>query len=254
MILDTHAHYDDDAFDQDRHELLLSMHENGIEKMINIGASLRGVADSVALAEQYDFIYAAVGVHPDEVGELTEEKIQWMRTLCDLPKTVAVGECGLDYYWNKEDHEIQKKWFVRQIDLAKETNLPLVIHSRDAAKDTLDIMKAERADHTTGVIHCYAYSKEHAREYMNMGYYLGIGGVVTFSNAKRLKEVVAYAPLDYLVLETDAPYLAPEPHRGTRNCSAYLTYVAEEIARIKGVDAQTVIDVTRENARKLFGI
>ncbi|MGI6095136.1 MAG: TatD family hydrolase [Lachnospiraceae bacterium] len=254
MILDTHAHYDDDAFCEDRQELLLSMHQKGIEKIINVGAALQGAADSVALAEQYDFIYAAVGVHPDEVGCLDEEKMQWLRSLCDHPKTVAVGECGLDYYWNKENHDVQKQWFIRQIDLAKETHLPLVIHSRDAAKDTLDIMKAEKAEHTTGVIHCYAYSKEHAREYMNMGYYLGVGGVVTFSNAKRLKEVVAYAPLEYLLLETDAPYLAPEPHRGSRNCSAYLTYVAEEIAAIKGITPEKVMEVTRENARNLFGI
>ena len=254
MIFETHAHYDDDAFDEDRDQLLRSMYEHGIHRIINVGASLRGVADTVKLMEIYPFVYGAIGVHPDEVGDLTEEKMKWLRDLCDKEKTVAVGEIGLDYYWNKENHEVQKKWFVRQMDLAKETDLPIIVHSRDAAKDTLDIMKGERADHISGVIHCYSYSVEHAREYMNMGYYLGIGGVVTFQNAKRLKEVVEYAPLDYLLLETDAPYLTPQPYRGKRNCSLYLTYVEEEIARIKKVSYEDVVNITRENAEKLFKI
>lgn len=254
MIFETHAHYDDEAFDLDRNALLRSMHENGIETIVNVGASLRGVEDTVKLMEQYPFVYGAIGVHPDEVGTLDEEKMELLCKYCRLPKTVAVGEIGLDYYWDKENHETQKKWFVRQMDLAKETELPIIVHSRDAAKDTLDIMKAERADCLKGVIHCYSYSKEHAREYMNMGYYLGIGGVVTFKNARKLKEVVEYAPLDYLLLETDAPYLTPEPYRGKRNCSQYLTYVAKEIAEIKGVTYEEVIDITRTNAKKLFGL
>lgn len=254
MIFETHAHYDDEAFDEDRDQLLMSMARHGIEKIVNVGASLRGVEDTVRLMEKYPFVYGAVGIHPDEVGSLDEEKMKWLRSLCDLEKTVAVGEIGLDYYWDKENHHIQKKWFVRQIDLAKETELPVIIHSRDAAKDTLDIMRAERADNLKGVIHCYSYSVEHAREYMNMGYFLGVGGVITFKNAKKLREVVEYAPLDYLLLETDAPYLAPVPYRGKRNCSLYLTYVAEEIAKIKGVSFEEVTAVTRENARRLYGV
>ena len=254
MIFETHAHYDDEAFDEDREKLLETMHAQGIEKIINVGASLQGVRDTVALTEKYPFVYGAVGIHPDEVGNLTEEDMKELRGYCDREKIAAIGEIGLDYYWDKENHEIQKKWFVRQMDLAKETGLPIIVHSRDAAKDTLDIMKAERADNLSGVIHCYSYSKEHAREYMNMGYYLGVGGVVTFKNAKRLKEVVEYAPLDYLLLETDAPYLAPEPYRGKRNCSQYLTYVAQTIARIKGVPYETVVEITRKNAEKLFKI
>lgn len=254
MIFETHAHYDDEAFDEDREKLLETMHTQGIEKIINVGASLQGVRDTVALTEKYPFVYGAVGIHPDEVGNLTEEDMKELRGYCDREKIAAIGEIGLDYYWDKENHEIQKKWFVRQMDLAKETGLPIIVHSRDAAKDTLDIMKAERADNLSGVIHCYSYSKEHAREYMNMGYYLGVGGVVTFKNAKRLKEVVEYAPLDYLLLETDAPYLAPEPYRGKRNCSLYLTYVAQTIARIKGVPYETVVETTRKNAEKLFKI
>lgn len=254
MIFETHAHYDDDAFENDRDKLLTSMAVHGIEKIINVGASMRGVEDTVKLMEKYPFVYGAVGIHPDEVGALNEEKMKRLRALCDHEKTVAVGEIGLDYYWDKENHETQKKWFVRQMDLAKETGLPIIVHSRDAAKDTLDIMKAERADNLSGVIHCYSYSKEQAKEYMNMGYFLGIGGVVTFKNGKKLKEVVEYAPLDYLLLETDAPYMAPEPYRGKRNCSIYLTYVAEMIAEIKKVSYKEVVDITRENARRLFGV
>lgn len=254
MIFDTHAHYDDQAFDKDREKILKHLAANGVEKIINVGASFRGAEDSVKLAKKYPFLYAAVGIHPDEVGELDEEKMYRLRRLCDEEKTVAVGEIGLDYYWNKEDRETQKQWFVRQMDLAKETKLPIIVHSRDAAKDTLDIMKAEKAENLSGVIHCYSYSKEHAKEYMNMGYYLGIGGVVTFSDAKRLKQVVEYAPLDYLLLETDAPYLAPVPHRGTRNNSLNLEFVMAEISRIKGVSVEKIAEVTRENARRLFGV
>jgi TatD DNase family protein len=254
MIFDSHAHYDDEAFDTDREELLNSMAARGVGNIVNVGASLRGVRDTVKLMKQYPFIYGAVGVHPDEVGDLDETQMIWLRSLCMEEKTVAIGEIGLDYYWNKENYEVQKHWFVRQMDLAKEVGYPIIVHSRDAAKDTLDLMKAERADTLTGVIHCYSYSLEHAREYMNMGYYLGIGGVVTFSNAKKLKEVVKYAPLDYLLLETDCPYLAPEPYRGERNTSANLRFVAEKIAELKGVSWEKVAETTAGNARKLFGI
>ena len=254
MIFDSHAHYDDEAFEPDREELLESMADLGVGTIINVGASLRGVRDTVKLMKKYPFIYGAVGVHPDEVGDLDETQMIWLRSLCMEEKTVAIGEIGLDYYWNRENHEVQKHWFVRQMDLAKEVGYPIIVHSRDAARDTLDIMKSERADALTGVIHCYSYSREHAREYMNMGYLLGIGGVATFANAKKLKEIVAYAPLDYILLETDCPYLAPEPHRGERNNSSVLTFVAREIARIKGVRYETVVETTAAKARRKFGI
>lgn len=254
LIIDSHAHYDSREFDQDRHQLLSSMPSQGIEAIVNVGASLTGNEKTVELMEQYPFIYGSIGVHPDEVGDLSEEKMSWLLSLCQKEKTKAVGEIGLDYYWNKENKETQVKWFVRQMDLAKETQLPIVVHSRDAAKDTLDVMKGEKAEKISGVIHCFSYSKEIAREYLNMGFYLGIGGVVTFPDAKRLKEVVDYAPLDYLLLETDCPYLAPVPHRRERNSSIYLTYMAEEIAKIKGVSPETVIEITNQNAKKLFQI
>ena len=254
MIFDTHAHYDDEQFDEDREELLNSMQTHGVEAVTNIGSSLAASRRTIGLTEKYPFVYGAIGVHPNEVGELEEDGIAWLKEMCALPKIVAVGEIGLDYYWDEPGHDIQKKWFERQLELAREVKLPVVIHSRDAAKDTLDIMKAEKAENLSGVIHCYAYSKEHAKEYMNMGYYLGIGGVVTFPDAKRLKEVVEYAPLDYLLLETDAPYLSPVPRRGKRNNSLQLGFVMDEIARIKGVSFNKVAEVTRENAKRLFHI
>lgn len=252
MIFETHAHYDDEAFDGDREELLASMAENGVARIVNVGASIRGVEDTVKLAEQYPFICGAVGVHPDEVGELNEERMAWLRELTGREKIVAVGEIGLDYYWDKEDHEVQKKWFVRQLALAKETGLPVVIHSREAAKDTFDIMKSEHAGTTGGVIHCFSNSKEMARDYLNLGYYIGIGGVVTFKNARVMKEVAEYVPLDRILIETDCPYLAPTPFRGKRNSSLYLPYVIEEIARLKGISAETVEQVTYENAMRMY--
>ena len=252
MIFDSHAHYDDEAFNEDREELLGSLPEKGVSRVVNVGASLRGVRDSVALAEKYPYIYAAVGVHPDEVGELTEEHLTWIRELSQKEKVVAIGEIGLDYYWDNVEKDVQKKWFLRQLDVAKETGLPVVIHSREAAQDTLEIMKSEHKDTTGGVIHCFSYGVEMAREYLNMDYYLGVGGVLTFKNGKKLKEVVEYAPMDKIVLETDCPYLAPVPYRGKRNSSIYLPHVVEVMAEIKGMSEEDVIRVTAENARRLY--
>ena len=178
--------------------------------------------------------------------------MEWIRTESADKKIVAIGEIGLDYYWDEPDRAIQKKWFVRQLALAKETGLPVIIHSRDAAKDTLDIMVSEHKGTTGGVIHCFSYETEMAREYLNMGYFLGIGGVLTFKNARKLKEVVEYAPMDRLVLETDCPYLSPVPNRGKRNSSRNLPYIAQEIAKIKGISAEEVVEATCRNAKKLF--
>jgi len=186
------------------------------------------------------------------VGELEEDGIAWLKEMCALPKIVAVGEIGLDYYWDEPGHDIQKKWFERQLELAREVKLPVVIHSRDAAKDTLDMMKALHAEKIGGVIHCFSYTKEMAREYLNMGFYLGIGGVVTFKNAKKLKEVVEYMPMEQMVLETDCPYLSPVPNRGKRNSSLNLPYVVEEVARIKGISEDEVIEITNRNAKTMY--
>ena len=251
MIFDTHAHYDDEQFDTDREELLKSMEAGGVGLIVNAGSTIRSWDAIVRLTEDYDFIYGSVGVHPDEAGSLDEQNFARMRELLDLEKIVAVGEIGLDYYWDKESHDLQKKWFVRQLELAREKDMPVMIHSREAAADTMEIMK-EHAQGMNAVIHCYSYSVEMAREYVKMGYYIGVGGVVTFKNAKKLKQVVESIPLEAIVLETDCPYLAPVPYRGKRNCSLYLPYVAEEIAEIKGVTAEEVVRQTETNARKLY--
>lgn len=252
MIFETHAHYDDEKFDEDRDALLSSMKENGIGRIINVSANLESLENTRKLMEQYPFIYGAFGLHPDEVGDLNEDVMERMRELCRLEKAVAVGEIGLDYYWDKENHEKQQYWFRRQIALAREEKLPMIIHSREAAADTLRVMKEEKSEEIGGVIHCFSYSAEMAEEYLKMGFYLGIGGVVTFKNAKKIKEVVQMAPMERILLETDSPYLAPVPYRGKRNFSLYLPYVVREIAEIKGISEEEVIEMTEKNAVRLF--
>lgn len=251
MIFDTHAHYDDEQFDADREELLNSMAEQGVGTIVNVSASYPSCEQVTEMVQKYPFMYAAVGVHPDHVGELNEETFVRMKKLFANDKVIAVGEIGLDYYWDNESHDLQKAWFIRQLELARELDLPVLIHSREAAADTMDIMK-EHAEGMSGVIHCYSYSKEMAREYVKMGFYIGVGGVVTFKNARKLKETVVEIPLTSIVLETDCPYLAPEPNRGKRNNSAYIRYVAEEIAKIKGITYEEVVAQTEENARKMY--
>ena len=254
MIFDSHAHYDDQAFDDDREKVLASLKEYNVGTVVNVGASLKSTENTVRLTKEYSFIYGAAGVHPDEVGELNEARFAWLKEQCQQEKIVAVGETGLDYYWDKEDHEVQKQWFIRQLRLAKELRMPVIVHSREAAADTMEILKQEHDSQSLAVIHCYSYSPEMAQEYLKMGYYLGIGGVITFKNARRLKETVQEAPLERLLLETDCPYLAPEPFRGKRNDSTHLSYVAEEVAKLKGVTAEEVIRVTMENARTFYGL
>lgn len=252
MIIDTHAHYDDKAFDEDRAQLLESMAGEGIGRIVNIGSSLGACKRTIQLMEQYDFVYGALGIHPTDSGELTDSDIEWLKEQCALEKCVAVGEIGLDYYWDEPDRQIQKKWFVRQLELAKEVKLPIVIHSREAAQDTVEIMKAEHAQDIGGVVHCYSYSRELAKTFLDMGFYFGIGGVVTFNNGRKLKEVVEYLPMDRIVLETDSPYLAPVPFRGKRNDSRKLSYVVEQIAQIKGISPEEVQQTTAQNAYNLY--
>ena len=253
MIIDTHAHYDDEQFDIDREELLSSLEANGISAVINASASVHSWDKILELTKKYSFMYGMIGVHPDEIGELDEEKFARMEQLVSETKIVAVGEIGLDYYWDKESHEQQKEWFIRQLNLARDKKLPVNIHSREAAADTFDIMK-KYGQGMKAIIHCYSYSKEMALEYVKMGYLIGVGGVVTFKNAKKLKEVVQAIPIEQIVLETDCPYLAPTPYHGKRNSSLYLPYVAEAIAELKGMTAEEVIERTEENARRFYGI
>ncbi|MCH5252573.1 MAG: TatD family hydrolase [Lachnospiraceae bacterium] len=252
MIFDTHSHYDDEAFHDDREALLSGLREKGVGWLVNVGADIATSKQALELAEQYDFIYAALGVHPSETEGLTEQDMDWIRENCHSEKVVAVGEFGLDYHWETPDRQCQKKWFLRQIELAKEVNLPIIIHSRDAAEETMEILRQTKAYEGGGVIHCYSYSPEMAKTYIDMGFYIGVGGVLTFKNAKKLKRTVEEIPLEKIVLETDCPYMAPEPNRGKRNDSSYLIYVAEKIGELKGIEPEEVIRITTENARALY--
>ena len=252
MIFETHAHYDDEAFTEDRDSLLKSMEENGIGLIVNVTAEYDSIVETYELSQKYDFVYGTVGVHPSEVEELDDKKLAKMYEKAKRDKIVAIGEIGLDYYWPEPDHEIQKKWFLAQLKMAKELDLPVIIHSRDAAADTLDILKSDAATGLRGVIHCYSYSKEMAVEFEKLGYYFGIGGVITFQNAKKLVEVVEYLPLEKIVLETDSPNLSPVPNRGKRNSSLNIPYIAEKIAEIKKIPYDTVVEVTEKNARRLY--
>lgn len=254
MIFDTHAHYDDDAFDEDREELLGSMQANGVGKIVNIGASLNSCKQTIELMQKYDFVYGAIGVHPNEVEELSEESFAQLKEWCKSEKCVAVGEIGLDYYYDEPTPEIQKKWFIRQLNLAREISKPVVIHSRDAAKDTIDIMKEQHAEEIGGVVHCFSYTKETAKIMLDMGFYIGIGGVLTFKNGVKLKEAADFIPMDRIVLETDCPYLAPVPFRGKRNSSLYLPYVVSVLAEIKGISEEEVRRITWENAHRMYRI
>lgn len=254
MIFDTHAHYDDEQFDADREALLSGMKAGGVGMIVDAAATVASWDKILELTEKYPFLYGSVGVHPDEVGDLNEENFARMSELADRKKIVAIGEIGLDYYWDKEP-EIQAKqryWFVRQLALAQQADLPVIIHSRDAAEDTMKIMEKAYEDGIKGVIHCYSYSPEMAQEYVKMGYFIGVGGVVTFKNAKKLVKTVETISLSSIVLETDCPYMAPEPHRGTRNDSRNIPYVIAKIAEIKGVSVEEVEQTTRENAFALF--
>lgn len=251
-IFETHAHYDDKAFDHDRDELLKQLYEEGFSYVINVAADLKSVDTTYELATQYEHVYAAIGIHPSEVEELNQNNFQHVREVAMRQKVLAIGEIGLDYHYDEPAREVQIDWFERQLLLAKDLKKPVIIHSREATEDTMKVLKSNIARDIHGVMHCYSYSVETARELLKMGYYFGIGGVITFSNAKKLAEAVAEIPLDRILLETDCPYLAPTPHRGDRNSSLYIPLIAEKIAAIKGVPYHKVLDQTYKNARKLF--
>lgn len=260
MIFESHAHYEDRRFDEDRDALLRSMESHGIGTIINVGSTIETSEKSIGLAETYPFVYAAIGVHPSDIDCLDEAGMLWLKENASHPRVAAIGEIGLDYYWDKEE-EVQKNqryWFARQLELAVQVKLPVIIHSRDAAEDTMRILKAFRADHpeitNPGVVHCYSYSAEMAEEFVKLGFYIGVGGVVTFKNARKLKETVERIPLERILVETDCPYMAPEPHRGQRNSSLYLPDVVAKIAELKGVDTEEAERITEENARRMYGL
>ena len=252
MIFETHAHFNDKKYDEDREFLLKELPGQGIGRVVNISASWQDMLKTLELASAWPFIYAAVGIHPDHVGELDPDRFDQLRDYCRAEKVVAVGEIGLDYHWDVEPREVQKDWFRKQLLLAREMELPVVIHSRDAAQDTFDIIKELHAGSDGGIIHCYSGSVEMARDYVKLGYMIGVGGVVTFKNGRVLKEVVREIDLDHIVVETDCPYLAPVPFRGKRNSSAYLPYVIKQIAEIKGLDPDQVEKATWNNAMRVY--
>jgi TatD DNase family protein len=254
MFIDSHAHLDDERFDDDRETVIKNLKTDQIDIVINIGADIASSKSTLNLAQTYDNIYSVVGVHPHSVSELVGVGLDEIESLARDEKTVAIGEIGLDYYYENSPKQLQKEYFIEQIRLAKKLDLPIVIHSREAVKDTLDIIKSEKSSNLRGVMHCFSSSVEIAKEYVKLGFYIAIGGVVTFKNARVTKEVAKYVPLESLLIETDCPYLAPEPFRGKRNEPKYIKYTAEEIAKIKEVDLEEIAKITSANAKKLFEI
>lgn len=254
MIFDSHAHYNDAQFDADRFELLDTMPEDDVAYIMNVSDSMESVKKILPIAERYPFVFASVGVHPEEVANLTEADMDALKRYAAHPKVKAIGEIGLDYYYDDVPKDVQKKWFARQLELAKEVNLPVIIHDRDAHKDCMDILRAGDVSKTGGIFHCYSGSCEMAKEILDWGMYIAFGGTLTFKNNRRAKEVAKYVPIDRIVLETDCPYLAPEPNRGKRNNSAYIHFVAETLAAIKEMPAEEVERITCENAKKCYRI
>lgn len=254
MLIDSHAHLYDERYDEDRDEMIKKFQEDNLELVINIGADLESSKDSVLLSEKYDTIYAAVGVHPHDAKEMDDSSIDILRELSKQGKVVAIGEIGLDYHYDNSPRDIQKQWFKEQIDLAKELNLPIIVHSRDASQDVFDIIKQAQDGTLRGVIHCFSESVEMAEEYIKLGFYISLGGPVTFKNAKVPKEVAKYVPLDRLLIETDSPYLTPHPHRGKRNEPKNVRYVAEEISYLKEMPYEKLKEITNENTKRLFRI
>ena len=252
-IFDTHSHYDDEAFNEDREVLLGLLQKEGVSHVMTCGTNLVTSYRSLQLAQKYDYIYCALGFHPEEAHE---ERKGDLDTIVELLKTEekakAVGEIGLDYYWEENaPRDVQIDLFRRQIEIAKELDLPVIVHDREAHEDTFNILSEMRPK---GVLHCYSGSKEQALQYTEMGFYIGLGGVVTFKNARKAVEVAGAIPLDKLLLETDCPYMAPVPHRGERNDSRLISLVAEKIGEIRGMDPQEIADITNKNAREFFGI
>ncbi|MDE3840522.1 hydrolase TatD [Bacillus methanolicus] len=254
MLFDTHAHLNADQFKDDLEEVIDRAKKEGVSNIVVVGFDRPTIKKAIELAEKYEFIYACVGWHPVDAIDMTEKDLLWLEELASHPKVVALGEMGLDYYWDKSPKEIQKEVFRKQIRLAKKVKLPIVIHNREATADIVEILKEEGAREVGGIMHCFIGSVEIARECMEMNFYISLAGPVTFKNAKMPKEVAEAIPLDRLLIETDCPYLTPHPFRGKRNEPAYVKLVAEQIAEIKGLTVEDVAKATTENAKKLFGI
>ncbi|MEA4973930.1 D-aminoacyl-tRNA deacylase [bioreactor metagenome] len=250
MYFESHAHYDDERFDDDRDELIASLQSEGVDTVVNASSDISSSKASIALSEKYPFFYASVGVHPHEVGKINEDDINILCELSKHPKVVAIGEIGLDYYYDLSPRDKQRYWFCRQLELAAELNMPVIIHSRDAAQECFDIIKESSV--RRGVIHCYSGSAQMAEDYVNMGFYIGIGGSITFKNNKKGIEVVDQIPIEKILIETDSPYLAPVPFRGRRNDSRLLKYVVEKISEVKKIPESDICKITKINAQNLY--
>ncbi len=253
-FIDTHVHLNADQYDEDLQEVIDRAIEANVEKMVVIGFDKKTIERAMQLVEDYDFIYAVIGWHPVDAVDCTDEYLNWIEELAKHPKVVGIGETGLDYYWDKSPKDVQQYWFRKQIQLAKKLELPIIIHNRDATGDVVQILKEEDAASVGGIMHCFGGSVETARECINMNFMISLGGPVTFKNARQPKEVAAEIPLEHLLIETDAPYLAPHPFRGKRNEPAFVTLVAEEIARLKELPVEEVANKTTENAKRFFKI
>lgn len=252
MFFDTHTHLDDEKFDTDRDELMASLKDEGLSLAVNIGANIPTSKASIALAEKYDFIYAAVGVHPNDTGDMSDDDLATIEELAKHEKVVAIGEIGLDYHYDEPEPEVQKVWFEKQLRLAQKLNMPYVVHDRDAHADVLQIIK--KVGYYNGVMHCFSGSYEFARQVTDLGMYVSIAGTVTFKNAPKIQEVAKTVPLDKLLIETDSPYLTPEPYRGKRNNSGYVKYTAAKIAELRGMDVVEIAKITTENGKRFYNI
>lgn len=254
MLFDTHVHLNAEQYEDDLQEVINRALEKGVQNMVVVGFDEPTIKKAIQIAETYDFIYASVGWHPVDAIDMTDEHLAWIEELAQHPKVVALGEMGLDYHWDKSPKEVQKDVFRRQIRLARKVNLPIIIHNRDATEDVVTILKEEHVEEVGGIMHCFTGSIEVAKQCMDMNMYISFGGPVTFKNAKKPKEVAAELPLDKLLIETDCPYLTPHPFRGKRNEPGYVSYIAEQIAELKGITYEELADITTANAKKLFGI
>ncbi len=250
-IFDTHAHYDDFKFEEDRNTVLSELPENGVEYVINCGCDLKSCKKSIEICKDFDYFYCALGIHPSEINENCEAEFEEIQKLCSFEKCVAVGEIGLDYHYDFVPREKQLYFFEKQLQFAKQIDLPVIVHDREAHEDTLTLLKKYKP---RGVLHCFSGSVEIAKEIIKLGMYIGLGGAVTFKNARKPLEVAEHLPEDRLLLETDCPYMAPVPHRGKRCTSDMIALTAEKIAEVRNTDVQQLIDKTKQNAFELFKI
>ena len=252
MLFDTHAHLNDEAFQNDRDALISGLKEKGVGFVMNAGCDLQSSKECIALAEKYPFLYASVGSHPDAAGEVCEKLMETYLEMSRHPKVKAIGEIGLDYYYEGFDRQVQLKAFEMQMELARAVDLPVIVHERDAHGDGMDVVQA--FSDVTGVFHCYSGAAEMAQQLVKRGWYIGFTGVLTFKNARKAVETAASIPLERIVLETDCPYMSPEPYRGKRNDPGRLIYMAQKLAEIRGLSIEEIIEITTENAKRLYRI